>query len=453
MKEKRWQNCNVFADRDGGWRLWRFDRARKGPKLDRMEQGDEEKAVSGLLATKSFRHLWQPLLNVAWLPTDQVFLRVMDLPACAESEAPMMVEFEIERLSPLPVADVYWTCEPLPAVAGERRTVIVIVAARAAVDAFLETSVRGGYVPDRIELPQVRDLLARPVLPESAWVYAHREGERLSCLLAWWAKGRLRYLELRVFENEDAAAARLGPSLQSLAWTAEIEGWLSPRTRWQLVADEAAAARLRPLLDAHAGPVDVHPALPEAELAAESAAAETRANLLPAAAVSANRQQFVDRLWMRALSLTALVYVFGVLAYFAFLNIQDYRKSGMDYEIAVLHQSYTNALALRAKVEVLQDQIDLKFAALDCLKAAADSLPADMTLTSFDFQRGRRLNLFGTVPADQQSRVAEFTEALGDTEIDGEALFSRVTTKAIQAQPGRPASWTIECELKRQQSP
>lgn len=453
MKEKRWQNCNVFATSDGDWRLWRFDRARKGPKLERTEHGDSEKTVPGVLATKSFRHLWQPLLNVAWLPVDHVFVRVIELPACEPGEVPMMVEFEIERLSPLPVADIYWTCEPLPAVAGERRTVIVIMAARAAVDAFLATSVRGGYVPDRIELPQVRDLLARPVLPESAWVFTRREGEGLSCLLAWWAKGRLRHVELRVFEDADAAAASLGTSLQSLAWTAEIEGWLGPRTRWQLVADEEMTARLKPLLEEQFGAVDLHPALPEAELASASAAAETQTNLLPAEVVSANRQQFVDRLWMRALSLTALVYVFGVLGYFAFLNIQDYRKSGTNFEIALLHQGYTNALALRAKVEVLQNQIDLKFAALDCLKAAADALPADMTLTSFDFQRGRRLNLFGTVPADMQSRVAEFTEALGDSEIDGEALFSRVATKAIQAQPNRPASWTIECELKRQQSP
>ncbi|MCB1124956.1 MAG: hypothetical protein KDM81_00560, partial [Verrucomicrobiae bacterium] len=437
----------------GGWRLWRFEPGRKGPRLDRTEEGPEDKPVPGQLATKSFRHLWQPLLNVAWLPVDQVFLRVVELPACEADEVPMMVEFEIERLSPLPVADIYWTCELLPAVAGERRTVIVIMAAREVVDGFIETSTRFGYLADRLDLPQVRELLARPVLPESAWLFARQDGGRLSCLLAWWAKGRLRYLELRVFENQAAALTALEASLQSLAWSAEIEGWTGPRTRWQLSADDETASWLKPLLERSVGPVDLHAAMPGAELATHSAGAETRANLLPAGEVARNRQQFVDRLWMRAVSMMALVYVLGVLGYFAFLNIQDYRKSGTEYEIAVLHQSYTNALALRAKVEVLRNQIDLKFAALDCLKAASDSLPADMTLTSFDFQRGRRLNLFGTVPANLQSRVAEFTEALGDTEVNGEALFSRVTTKAIQAQPGRPASWTIECELKRQESP
>lgn len=453
MKEKRRHNCNVFASHPGGWRLWRFEPARKGPRLERTEEGTDDKPVPGALATKTFRHLWQPLLNVAWLPADQVFLRVIDLPTCEPDEVPMMVEFEIERLSPLPVADIYWTCEPLPAVPGERRTVVVVLAARAAVDGFIETSTRSGYLADRLDLPQVRELLARPVLPDSAWVYARRHGESLSCLLAWWAKGRLRYLELRVFENQEAAVAGLPGSLQSLMWSGEIEGWSGPRTRWQLVADHETAPWMKPLLERGVGAVELQPPTPDAELASHSAGVETRANLLPAQEVARNRQQFVDRLWMRALSLTALVYVLGVLAYFAFLNIQDYRKSGTEYEIAVLQQSYTNALALRAKVEVLQNQIELKFAALDCLKAASDSLPADMTLTSFDFQRGRRLNLFGTVPSELQSRVAEFTEALGDAETNGDALFSRVTTKAIQAQPGRPANWTIECELKRQQAP
>ncbi|RME92387.1 MAG: hypothetical protein D6766_10165 [Verrucomicrobia bacterium] len=456
MKSRPWRHgnvCALFPD-EGRWRLWHFERHRRGARLLRQAEGrlDGETAPANL-ARRTLRHLWQPLLNVAWLPPNQVFLRVIELPACEPEEIPAMVEFEIERLSPLPVADIQWTCEPLPSAPGQRRSVVVIIVARQALEGHLEALDRSGYQPDRLDLPELRELLVQAVEREGAWILARREGGRIACLLAWFHEGRLRYIELRSFADDAQAARSLEASLAPLIWTGEIEGWHTARTRWHLVAGSELAQQLRGAVEAVAGSVEVREPLTEGELARHCILAETPANLIPEEVRLTQRQEFVDRLWMRALGQAALVYIFLVLGYFAFLSIQDYRRSDIQYELAGLYQGYTNALALKAKVELLQNQIDLKFAALDCLKAAADALPAGMTLSSFDFQRGRRVNLFGTVSADQQQLVAEFTEALSAAEVNGRRLFSRVTTKAIQATPGRPASWTIECELLRQTEP
>jgi len=452
VKKRPWQTCNVFSAGPDGWRLWRFQRAKGGVTLEREEQGEAEQGIPGNLATRSLRHLWQPLINVAWLPPETVFLRVIELPAGDPAEAPMMVGFELERLSPLPVADIYWTCEVLPGDPGRPLTVIVIMAAREAVEACVRRCEQTGCVPDRIELPLVRELLECRPETDGAWLLLRREGDQITCLLAWWADGRPRHVALEQFADTDAdAPERLARLARDTAWAGELEGWHGPRTRWHLVADEGLAARFGESLRAVAPELEIRPPLALADLAGRCAASDTRANFLPEEARARHRQQFIDRLWMRALSTAALVYVFGVLAYFAFLNIQNYRKDNIEYEIALMHQSYTNALALKAKVAVLRNQIELKFAALDCLKATADNLPPELTLSSFSFQHGQRLTLVGTVPTSDQAKVAEFTEALSRAELHGRRLFSKVSTKSIQARPNRPANWSIACELERPQ--
>ncbi|MCP5519383.1 MAG: hypothetical protein H7A45_19240 [Verrucomicrobiales bacterium] len=452
MKETRWHRCNVLARTSDTWAVWSFGHGKSGPDFETTATGSAGDPVPARLATRDVRHLWRPLLNVAWLPADKVFLRVVEVPAADPSEVPAMVEFELERLSPLPVADILWTCEVIPGPEETPRTVAVVIAARPAVEEFLGTLETGGFVPDRLELPLLRELLCLEPSPDSVWVLLRREAERISCLHGWWSKGRLCHLELRILADDENLETVLAGNLAHTAWAGEIGGWHGPASRCHLVADDELAARLQPALGEQFPHLELRPKLPDKELAARSAAATAGANLVPPEARTRYRQQFVDRLWMRAVGAVALVYVFGVLGFFAALNIQDFRKMRVDDQVGLLYSSYTNALALKARVDVLSDQVNLKFAALDCLKAASDALPADMTLTSFSFQRGNRLGLFGTVPTDLQARVTEFTETLADSTVNGEPLFTTVSTKAIQAMPNRPANWTIECEFRRPDS-
>ena len=236
--------------------------------------------------------------------------------------------------------------------------VLVIVAAREAVEACAARAEECGCVPDRIELPQVRELLSQPPTEDGAWIYLRRMGQDVSCLAAWWSQGRLRHVELERFPAEEASAApaRLGRRLQEAAWAGELAGWCGPRTHWQLVADEGLTAQFQaPLAEVLPG-LTPHPPRAWSDLAADTARADTRANLLPEETLQRNRHQFIDRIWMRSLSTVSMVYIFGVLGYFAFLNIQSYRKDGVDYKVALMYQISTNTPALKAKLEDLQNQ-------------------------------------------------------------------------------------------------
>ena len=67
-----------------------------------------------MLVPKTWRSLWQKKLNVAWLPGDSVFLRVVHLPKSAPEETRSMVELQLERLATIPVTQLVWSLQVLP---------------------------------------------------------------------------------------------------------------------------------------------------------------------------------------------------------------------------------------------------------------------------------------------------------------------------------------------------
>lgn len=453
MKTVRWQSANVVLSTGDRRQLWQFKRSGDKAELSGQRTLAGTSPFPRQVVAKTVRDLWQTRVNIAWLPADQVFLRVVQLPPCEPGEIGSMIEFQIEKLSPLPMAQVVWAYEALPRGGEESQTVVVVIAARAAVEQFLGTLEGAGYSPDRLELPALRGLLATPEKGDGVWIHLHSESGRMVALLAWWAAGRLQHLSLKSLATDGAAPGQLAAFLQQIAWTGEVEGWVPEAPRWHLVADASTAALYEPALrELAAHGLDVHDPSPADRLAALSAAAPAPANLIPPEHLTRYRQQFVDRLWMRGLGALGLLYLIAVFAYFVGLNIAQYRKANLERQIANLTASYTNALQLKAKVQILQEQVNLKFAALDCWKAASEALPAELSLTSLTFQRGKKLGLFGTVPADQQRLVTEFNEALGKAAVAGQLLFSQVTTKNIQGamnQANRPMNWSIECEIRR----
>ena len=165
------------------------------------------------------------------------------------------------------------------------------------------------------------------------------------------------------------------------------------------------------------------------------------------------RQQFIDRLWMRGLWVTILIYGLGVLIYFVFLEVAKKQQRKLEDQIASLNSSYTNSLQLKVRIQILQDQLDLRYAALDSWKAVIEALPADLTLNRIVFQKGQKVMLSGTGPGDQVSKVTDYNEALNKAVANDKKLFSKVTPQnsSLQNGPGgvMQTVWNIECELQR----
>ena len=187
----RWHSCNILQTASDANRLWQFD-ARSGV-LSRESVAAPGQPLPSSVA-KSWNSLWQPRLNVAWLPPENVFLRVAQFPMSTPEETRSMVELQLEKLSPIPVTQALWTMHVLPQNAphaeGEKlQTVIVTIVSRESVEEYLGKLEGQGYMADRIELPMLDQLQATRITGDGAWVYPESANHSL---VAWWYGFRRR---------------------------------------------------------------------------------------------------------------------------------------------------------------------------------------------------------------------------------------------------------------------
>jgi hypothetical protein len=448
-------SCNVLATGGDARQLWQFD-ARGGGFALRSEQTAPAGETLSRAVVKDWRSLWQRKLNVAWLPPENVFLRVVQLPQSEFSETLAMVELQLEKLSPMPLGQIAWSMHVLPQTKDNMQTIIVMVVGRNVVEEFLGKLEGQGYLADRLELPVLDQLQATPVAGDGAWIYPGVAGGKESALVAWWYGGVLQNLDLVRLPATNGGVG-LKEQLMQMAWAGEMEGWLSSPPRWHLVADAKGAAEWEPALrEGLEQPVQVLAPVPTSKLAgltAERAAhADVAANLLPVEFSERYHQQFVDRLWMRGLGAVVGLYLLGVLIYFGRLEVALLSTHSVENQIASLGTSYTNAMQLKMRYQVLKDRQELKYAALDCWKTVAEALPSELTLDGWNLSEGKKLVLNGTAPADAVSQINEFESKMRKATKDGQPVFEPTAGEhfVYHSNPGAmTVSWNFSLELKR----
>jgi hypothetical protein len=187
----RWNSFNILHLSSDTHRLWQFDG--KG-SLSRELRLAASALLPAKLVAKSWTSLWKPKLNVAWLPAESIFLRVIELPKGAFGETVSMVELQLEKLSPMPVAQIVWTIHVLPQVTGDLQTVVVVIAQRSAVEQFLGKLQEKNFLPDRLDAPMLDQLEAITTKEDSAWVFPAAMGHPNAGLVAWYGEGVLRNL-------------------------------------------------------------------------------------------------------------------------------------------------------------------------------------------------------------------------------------------------------------------
>jgi hypothetical protein len=366
---------------------------------------------------------------------------------------------QLEKLSPIPVTQALWTMQVLPQTApagqGENlQTVIVVIVARDVVEEFLGKLEGQGYQADRLELPMLDQLQSTRITGDGAWVYPETHGADGRALVAWWYGGVLQNLDLLTMESGPKRMASLKDQLVQMAWAGELEGWLTSPPRWHLVGEAVDEwhAVLREALDQ---PVEVVAPLPAQELAAltakRAANSEAGSGLLPAEFATRYQQQFVDRLWGRGLLAVLAVYAMGLAIYFVALTVFSHLTSRVESQAADISESYTNSIQLKAKLVVLKDREDLKFAALDCWEAVAETMPTGLTLEVMSFDDGKTLRLRGTSPTDQVTAVTDFFDSLRKWKKNGQSMFNEdADAPHINLNAGgATVTWSFELELKR----
>jgi hypothetical protein len=449
----RWQTANVLQAAGNQKRLWQFGMRGNTPHLSREEAKLPGEALTTKLVSKDWQTLYKPRLNIAWLPADKAFLRVLQLPPTDSIEETVsMIELQLEKVSPLPTAQIVWTFELLPKREGQAQTAIVVVVGRNLVEEFLGKLEGESYLADRLEIPFIDQLLSTKVESEGVWIYPGAGADENNCVVAWWYGGLLQSVSILHLPTEDRGQF-LRDQIAQMAWAGELEGWItSPPVRFLVAEGELANDWLPMLQEGVELPVSVVAPLPLAELARLTAQRATRekapSGLVPPEFTTRYRQQFVDRIWMRTVFAVALLYLMGVFVYLALVQYTEFNVSKLEQDARNLAGTYTNALRLRDQVRVMQDQLNLQFAALECYKAVAEKMPDGVQLDGINFNRGKTIAIFGSVPVDSITKLNEFSEALRTATVNNQPLFKSVTVPPW-VRRGNDATWNLTAELAK----
>ena len=462
----RWNTCNILHFAPDAKRLWQFDAKGGGFALTREQRVAHTEQLPSKGVAKGWSSLWQPKLNIAWLPLENVFLRVAELPASSFEETLSMVELQLEKLSPIPVTQAVWTMHVLgthtappkgDASPEALQTVVVVIAARSVVEEFLGKLERDGYQADRLEVPML-DQLEAVNATEGAWVFPMILGTQNAALVAWWSGGALRNLSFVTLPTTGDRAAELKSQLAHIIWSGELEGWLQGATQWQLVADAANATEWENLLHTALNePVKVIAPPATADLAARTAkraAASTKSQLLPEEFTGRYHEQFVDRLWLRGLLYAGLAYAVYLVIYFCCVGVLGWKTRGLESQVAGLGGAYTNTMQLRARFAVLKERQQLKYAALDCWQTVAEALPQGINIQRFSFNDGKRLSMSGTCAPDQIGLVTDpnaFYDSVRKAVVKGQPMFVQPSEQADQLvyrQQGNLIYWSFGAELQ-----
>jgi hypothetical protein len=245
----------------------------------------------------------------------------------------------------------------------------------------------------------------------------------------------------------------LQDTLMQVAWAGELDGWLPLPVKWHFVADDQSGAIADALFSGWTDtPPTRHPALDRKGLARFSAKRaakqEPTADLLPVDFATKYHQQYVDRLWMRGLGAVVAVYIAGVVIYMIALQVLNYQAGRVRSEVAGLGNTYTNVLRLKERTQVLQEQLNLKYAALDCWKVASEHLPADFNLINLMFGRNGTLQIVGTAPSGQEQKVIDYNEAMRTATLEGKPLFKDVSPPNFPSRTGaQVVNWNFDCTL------
>jgi len=457
-RNKTYYACNVLQVGPETRQIWQFDARNGGFALNRQQITMPGEPLPKNLIARDLRSLFQRKLNVAWLPPENVFLRVAQLPHSEFNETLAMVELQLEKLSPQPVAQIVWNIQVLPHSGGNMQTVVVVIVARNVVEEFLGQLEGQGYLADRLELPVLDQLSGTAINDDGAWIYPDALGSRNAALVAWWYGGVLQNLDFITLAEGNRPEA-VQEQLNQMAWAGEMEGWLKSPPHWHLVSSGSTASEwetaLRTALDQ---PVQVLEPLPPPQLAAATARRATRAspnaNLLPAEFAERYRQQFIDRLWMRGLLAVGALYLLYVIGYGGVLGFTMFQASGAESARDKISNDYTNTMQLKATYGVLKEREELKFAALDSWKAIAELMPETLSLDNWNFGDGKRLVLSGSAPSNEHSQeILDFEKAVRNyKDQKGQPLFKRIGGEGglnRRIGPNGTILWDFSVELNR----
>ncbi len=459
-RKKKWHECNVVQICEPAAHLWQFNASGRNFALKSETEEIDGSPLPQKIVGKTWQNLIQGKLNIGWISHDQVFLRTVQMPECEADELRQMLEFQLEKLSPAPVAQIAWSYELIPSSVDGQVTVLLIIVESDVIERHLTEFEQVGFQADRLEVPWCHELITLDRSSDRIWIRLGESNGAIVALVVWILEGTAQNVMVMHLPNSDEGTLSLTEQLDRTAWTGELEAWLSTIPAVTVCGESSVT---EPWIDAlkewSAHPVSSETAPEPVEIATLGAKratqGESQSNLLPEAHQIRYKQQYIDGMWMKGVGTMVLFYIFGILIYFVMLEWMHRDSIDLQTRVRASAVQYTNVLKMQAHLDILQEQVDLKFSALDCLRVISEELPTELTLDSFKFHMGKTLSLYGKVPTADAGKVTDYHRALINAKTGEQKLFATVSDPTINAARGRGRSastesrWSFTCELER----
>ena len=441
-------------------RLWQFNASERGFALKSETTEEDGNPLPQKIVGKTWQNLIQGKLNIGWIPEENVFFRAVQMPECDPEELKQMLEFQLEKLSPAPVAQIVWSYELIPSNVPGQVTVLLIIVDSEVVEGQLASYEEVGFHTDRLDIPWSHELVTLDRSQDRIWIRLAEKNDQIVALVCWVFDQTVQNVILLRLPNNDEGTLGLTEQLDRTAWTGELEGWLSQIPPVTVCGEaDTTAPWVEALKEWSEHPVtgEEAPAITEAATlgARRATRGDSRSDLLPDSHRTRYRQQYIGGMWMKGVGTLVLFYIFGVLIYFVMLEWMHQDSLNLQTQVRSTALQYTNVLKMQARIDILQEQVDLKFSALECLRVISEELPTELTLDSFKFHMGKTLSLYGKVPTADAGKVTDYHRSLINASTEGKKLFASVSDPTINAARGRSRTpstesrWSFTCELER----
>jgi hypothetical protein len=388
------------------------------------DSSSEGEGDSGVVA-ESIEAIKTPV--VLALPSTQLLLRVLDLPAVDADELTEMVELQVDKYSPFPIDQMVVSHEVLTQDA-QNCTVLVAAAKLSAVDEIGDMLKQHGLRIERVDVALLgrwksmvetgqvattgRETLVI-VADESIEILTHDAGTliALSCL------GKAPNLD------DPITAADIAQEIAHFLVGLEVErgrAEVQAITLWSACDSPAFVEALTEACQQHVGERSLVVLSPVSHgIALRALGDGTFLDLTPDPwrdALSSSR--FRRNMLFSVFGLLGLwlLFVGGALGWFAFEKMRINRLKAEDVRWM---EPANEVRRLRLQVNMIERYTDQTYSALECLREISQRQPTGVDLTSFTYRKGEGMDLDGE--ADRGSLVNRFNEALNQSE-----LFSEV---------------------------
>ena len=236
-KLQKWNDCNLIQFRESEARLWHFAVSEKQVTQKSQLTHSESTPLPQTQVEQAWRQFFKKRLNLSWIPSEHLYLRVIDMPACEDrEETRQMLEFQLEKISPVPVHQIVWSFQNLPCPDPEQQSLLLVLAERSAVDGVLSQLESIGYQTDQITFSGLQGLVGFESPSDCVRIsWEPRDEHSADCLISWHIDGWTKDAGLVHVPMDERGAQALVNHLNNAAWSGELEGWLkqAPEVRFE----------------------------------------------------------------------------------------------------------------------------------------------------------------------------------------------------------------------------